>query len=403
VASLAFVSQKNQARRLQRFLTKTTQGSDLLEKLKGQTELVFLDWADKNEPIADELHELAATLGNAKITRVALPGSALVITKAKYRDLNSIYDSLLQSKSKLEIALMLSFEGHYVLLADKLIARGAQLHFLEDGLGTYVHALAKSRVEIPGLPRTYYLALRGLVGPVLVQNQHFTFRGILTRFIREIIWGTVGKQIQNKERLIQGFRNFAYSYSSFPKLSKKLFPKAHHIKVDFALAMLDEIQDPELNQLKKTFDPADSVFISQAYSFELKLLEGIFHTALNSISGRLWIKLHPRTSPELKQNIMTAVANEPRLELLKDISPAENLIRALRPHTVFGLTSTSLTYAGSLSPASKIVSLSEYAIAELSTARDSRSRRTLKALEADSQVLGFFPEVDQLKRKPKKR
>jgi hypothetical protein len=396
VASLAFVSQKNQARRLQRFLTKTTHGSDLLEKLDGQTELVFLDWADKQEPIADELHELAATLGNAKITRVALPGSAQVITKVKYRDLNSIYDSLLQSKSTVDIALMLSFEGHYALLADQLVARGAQLHFLEDGLGTYVHALAQSRVEVPGLFRTYYLALRGLVGPVLARSQQFTFRGIITRFVREVFWGTTGKTIANKERLIGGFREFDYSYSSFPKLAKKLFPKAQHIKADFAVAMLDEIQDTELNRLKKTFDPADSVFIFQAYTFDEKLIEKMFQKALRT-SGRLFIKLHPRTSLELKSNIMSVVAKEPRLEILKDISPAENLIRALRPSKVFGLTSTSLTYVDALSPASKIVSLSEFAIAELSKARDSKSRRTLKALEADSKVLSFFPEISQLK------
>jgi hypothetical protein len=397
VASLAFVSQKNQARRLQRFLTKTTHGSDLLEKLAGQTELVFLDWADKQEPIADELHELAATLGNAKITRVALPGSAQVITKAKYRDLNSTYDSLFKAKNKVDIALMFSFEGHYSLLADQLVARGAQLHFLEDGLGTYVHALAQSRVEVPGALRTYYLGLRGLVGPFLVPNQQFTLSGIVTRFIREIFWGTTGRTIQSKERLIQGFRDFDYSYSSFPGLAKKLFPKAKHIKVDFAVAMLDEIQDPELNRLKKTFNPADSVFIFQAYSFDENLIENIFRTALNSMSGRLFIKLHPRTLPELRTNILTVAAKEPRLEVLKDISPAENLIRALRPSKVFGLTSTSLTYVDALSPASKIVSLSEYAIVELSKARDSKSRRTLKALKADSQVLSFFPEISQLK------
>jgi hypothetical protein len=56
-----------------------------------------------------------------------------------------------------------------------------------------------------------------------------------------------------------------------------------------------------------------------------------------------------------------------------------------------------LTYVDALSPASTIVSLSEYAIVELSKARDSKSRRTLKALEADSQVLSFFPEISQLK------
>jgi hypothetical protein len=115
------------------------------------------------------------------------------------------------------------------------------------------------------------------------------------------------------------------------------------------------------------------------------------------MSGKLFIKLHPRTLPELRANILTVVSNEPRLELLKDISPAENLIRALRPSKVFGLTSTSLTYVDALSPASKIVSLSEYVIAQLSKARDSKSQRTLKALGADSKVLSFFPEISQLK------
>ena len=251
--SLAFVSQKNQARRLQRFLTRTIQGADLLPKLQNQTTLVFLDWGDKNEPLASEFQDLASVLGTTETIRINLPGAALALTKAKYRDLSSIYDSLLSKQLKIDHGLMFSFEGHYALLAEKLVDRGAKLHFLEDGLGTYVHALSRTRVEIPGLFRTYYLALRGFFAPIISSANGFTIKGLAIRFVREVYWGTFGKPIEKPQLLLEGFRNFDYCYSSFPKLATRLFPASKHQKVEFALAMLDEVQDPELEIVKREF------------------------------------------------------------------------------------------------------------------------------------------------------
>jgi hypothetical protein len=396
VPSLAFVSQKNQARRLQRFLTRTIQGADLLRKLQNQTTLVFLDWGDKNEPLASEFQDLASVLGATETIRINLPGAALALTKAKYRDLSSIYDSLLSKKPQIDHGLMFSFEGHYALLAEKLVERGAKLHFLEDGLGTYVHALSRTRVEIPGLFRTYYLALRGVVAPIISSANGFTIKGLAIRFVREVFWGTFGKPIEKPQLLLEGFRNFDYCYSSFPKLATRLFPTSKHQKVEFALAMLDEVQDPELEIVKKEFKENDSVFIAQAYSFEEKQLSNIFALALGQIQGRLWIKTHPRTSTELLETLLLVTEQNPRLRILRDRSPAENLIRTLHPSTVFGLASTTLTYVDDLSPGSKTISLAEFALSELNNGKTLKSRRSAKALSDDRQVLRFFPEIRQL-------
>ena len=396
MANLVFVSQKNQARRLNRFLSRTPAGSELLEAVKGQVQLVFLDWGDKNEPMASDFEELAITLGIGSTKRIQLPGSSLVLTKAKYRDLNNIYDQLLDSVPEIEKAILFSFEGHYAILAEKLKVRGAQLHFVEEGLGSYVHALAKTRVEIPGLLRTYYLALRGLVSPILFRNSNFTFSGVMTRFARELLWGTIGKRIPDRDTLLAGFRDFDYCYSSFPHLAVKLFPNAQHTLTPFATAMVDETEDDSPSQEEGNFQDGDGVFIAQAYAFDEKILRKVFFAALEEVTGRLWIKLHPRTSPQLRESMLSVIADEPRLVLHTKDGPAENLIKNLKPRKVISLTSTTLIHVKELSPASRVLSLSQFAIAELSREKLLGNKRTLRALRVDSEVLEFFPDVVQL-------
>lgn len=396
MTNLVFLSQRNQARRLNAFLKKTPDGRVLLQDLLGKTEIVFLDWGDRNAPISEDFKELSQTLQDGTIARVSLPGSAQILTKAKLRDLNAIYDDILTVNSAVDYAIFFSFEGHYSLLARKLKALNSTLLFLEDGLGTYVHALSQTRVEIPNLIRTTYLATRGLVGSIINWSSDSKLRAIATRFLREIFWGAFGKQIQNREELLTGFRDFHKCYTSFPDLAAKLFPNSEQVHVSFASVMLDESYEGHAASRNHEFGSSDALFLAQAYLFDTESLTTIMKRCLDETEGRLWIKMHPRTSTRLADSFIDLIDKNPRLMLMDDLSPAENTVKALSPKKVFSLTSTSLSYVKELSPRSEAISLADFTIGHIKSRTLNKSRKVLKALSTDREVLRFFPEISQL-------
>jgi hypothetical protein len=160
--------------------------------------------------------------------------------------------------------------------------------------------------------------------------------------------------------------------------------------------MVDETEDDSPSQEEGNFQDGDGVFIAQAYAFDEKILRKVFFAALEEVTGRLWIKLHPRTSPQLRESMLSVIADEPRLVLHTKDGPAENLIKNLKPRKVISLTSTTLIHVKELSPASRVLSLSQFAIAELSREKLLGNKRALRALRVDSEVLKFFPDVVQL-------
>lgn len=381
-----------------RFLSRSEPGKALSKQIQGDSRVVFLDWGSGTDVDEPEIQGLALALGDAPIHKIELPGASYAITKAKHRDLNNIYDRILAEIGTPSSAYMFSYEGHYSILASKLVKLGSKVCLVEDGLGTYVHSQSNNRVLLPGFISTLGFAVRGFLGPIIFRTPDHSISRLFVRFVRELVWLVIGGSIPDKKVLTQGFRNFDTCYTSFPEVAKQIFPDSEHLEVSFAEVMIDQNLSPESRAMTSQFGRADSLFLAQVYVFTQAQLERIYLAALELSEGDCWIKLHPRTSELQKELIFAAVTGvgSARLKFAIDSSPAENMIQALKPKLVISLASTSLAYVEKLSPSSQAVSLAGFALSILAERPNRRSKRVIKTLSADAAVLKYFPRIREL-------
>lgn len=395
---LLVVSQKNQALRLARLLTRDPSGISILEKIKNNAILLYLDWGDPTAPVPSQLNELAETVGTQNLTRISVPGNSYLITKARLRDFETIYQSFCEQTGKIESAFLFSYEGHYSVLATFLHQTGTKLYLVEDGLGMFVHGEENQRVQIPNTFQTLFFAARGLVGPIMRQALNFSIRGLLIRFSREVFWGLFGKDRRNRELLQRGFREFDVCITTFPELAREMFKSAEQINVPFPLLMLEAVDKSDFGEMSKTFSSNDGVLLLQTYPFTQDEMESLIQLALKQVSGTLWVKTHPRTPEASLQLIHSACQNveSVRTQIINLELPAENIIATFKPRKVFSLASTTLTYVQKLSPETEVASLADFALDFLAKTNDRRARRLVSTLSADRAILNKFPSVTQI-------
>jgi hypothetical protein len=392
---LTVVSQKNQALRLRLFLSDSEAGRRIREKIQFSTILLYLDWADASAPIPDEILELSKTLGDAPIQRVSLPSATQVFTRLRFRDFSTIYRKILADHPDLEKAYLMSYEGHYALMARILKNAGVSLTLIEEGLGTYVHSFDNRRIIVPNLTGTLVQAVKGFLGPIIKQAPNSSLPALFKRAVREVYWAFFGEAITNKNEIISGFRDFKTFHSSFPDLAKKVFPSAKVKFTPFGLVMLRATEISNQAQEVSPLDPKDSIFLGQTYPLSSLQLKAILDRALETTPGNLWIKPHPRLTLDGRQVLLEAVklTGSNRLLLLENKNPAEYDIYQLRPNLVFSLTSSALTYANQVHPTCECISLADLAISLLDASSLRSDRRTRTVLAADRAVLEFFPHI----------
>ena len=389
------VSQKNQALRLRLFLSDSEAGRRIREKIQLSTLVLYLDWGDSTAPIPDEIKELSKTLGDAPIQRVTLPNATQVFTRLRFRDFSTIYEKVLTDNPDLEKAYLMSYEGHYAVMARILNTAGVSLTLIEEGLGTYVHSFDNRRISVPNLGGTLFQAAKGFLGPIINRDPSTSISAIFQRAVREVYWGIFGEPVANKNEIISGFREFKTVHSSFPDLAKKVFPSAKVKFTPFGLVMLRATESGNKAQSVSTLDAKDSLFLGQTYPLSSLQLKAILERALEITPGNIWIKPHPRLTPDGWQVFLEAVSltGSNRLLFLENNNPAEYDIYQLRPNLVLSLTSSALTYANQVHPACSCISLADLAISLLDASSTRADRRTRTILAADRAVLEFFPHI----------
>lgn len=392
---LTVVSQKNQALRLRLFLSDSEAGRRIREKIQLSTLVLYLDWGDSTAPIPDEINELSKTLGDAPIQRVTLPNATQVFTRLRFRDFSTIYEKVLTDNPDLEKAYLMSYEGHYAVMARILNTAGVSLTLIEEGLGTYVHSFDNRRVVVPNLGGTLFQAAKGFLGPIIKRDPNTSIPAVFQRAVREVYWAFFGEPVANKNEIISGFREFKTFHSSFPDLAKKVFPSAKVKFTPFGLVMLRATESGNKSQSVSTLDAKDSLFLGQTYPLSSLQLKAILERALEITPGNIWIKPHPRLTEDGRQVFLEAVSltGSNRLMFLENNNPAEYDIYLLRPNLVLSLTSSALTYANQVHPACSCISLADLAIGLLDASSTRADRRTRTILAADRAVLEFFPHI----------
>jgi hypothetical protein len=392
---LTVVSQKNQALRLRLFLSDSEAGRRIREKIQLSTLVLYLDWGDSTAVIPDEILELSKTLGDAPIQRVTLPSATQVFTKLRFRDFSTIYEKVLTDNPDLEKAYLMSYEGHYAVMARIFKDAGVSLTLIEEGLGTYVHSFDNRRISVPNLVGTLFQAAKGFLGPIIKRDPSTSISAVFQRAVREVYWGIFGEPVANKNEIISGFREFKTFHSSFPDLAKKVFPNAKVKFTPFGLVMLRATESGNKAHSVSTLDTKDSLFLGQTYPLSSLQLKAILERALELTPGNIWIKPHPRLTADGRQVFLEAVSltGSNRLMFLENNNPAEYDIYQLRPNLVLSLTSSALTYANQVHPACSCISLADLAISLLDASSSRADRRTRTILAADRAVLEFFPHI----------
>jgi hypothetical protein len=371
------VSQKNQALRLRLFLSDSEAGRRIREKIQLSTLVLYLDWGDSTAPIPDEINELSKTLGDAPIQRVTLPNATQVFTRLRFRDFSTIYEKIVTDNPDLEKTYLMSYEGHYAVMARILNTAGVSLTLIEEGLGTYVHSFDNRRISVPNLGGTLFQAAKGFLGPIISRDPSTSISAIFQRAVREVYWGIYGEPVANKNEIISGFREFKTFHSSFPDLAKKVFPSAKVKFTPFGLVMLRATESGNKSQNVSTLDAKDSLFLGQTYPLSSLQLKAILERALEITPGNIWIKPHPRLTADGRQVFLEAVSltGSNRLMFLENNNPAEYDIYQLRPNLVLSLTSSALTYANQVHPACSCISLADLAISLLDASSTRADRR----------------------------
>lgn len=392
---LTVVSQKNQALRLRLFLSDSEAGRRIREKIQLSTLVLYLDWGDSTAPIPDEVFELSKTLGDAPIQRLTLPSATQVFTRLRFRDFSTLYEKILTDNPDLEKAYLMSYEGHYALMARILSNAGVSLTLIEEGLGTYVHSFDNRRISVPNLVGTLFQAAKGFLGPIIKRDPNTSIPAIFQRAVREVYWGIFGEPVANKNEIVSGFREFKTFHTSFPDLAKKVFPNAKAKFTPFGLVMLRATEIGSKAESVSTLDAKDSLFLGQTYPMSALQLKAILERALEITPGSIWIKPHPRLASDGWQVLLGAVnlTDSNRLKFLENNNPAEYDIYQLRPNLVLSLTSSALTYANQVHPSCKCISLADLAIGLLDASSTRADRRTRTILAADRAVLEFFPHI----------
>ena len=392
---LTVVSQKNQALRLRLFLSDSEAGRRIREKIQFSTLVLYLDWADSTAPIPDEILELSKTLGDSPIQRLTLPSATQVFTRLRFRDFSTLYRKMLTDNPDLEKAYLMSYEGHYALMARILKHAGVSLTLIEEGLGTYVHSFDNRRIVVPKLAGTLFQAAKGFLGPIIKRAPNTSIPALFKRAVREVYWGIFGEPVAMPNEIISGFREFKTFHSSFPDLAKMIFPSAKVKFTPFGLVMLRATESQSEVQSVSNLDPKDSIFLGQTYPLSSLQLKAIFDRALDLTAGNLWIKPHPRLTPDGRQVLEEAanLTGSARLMFLESNNSAEYDIYQLRPNLVLSLTSSALTYANQVHPNCACISLADLALSLLDASNTRADRRTGTVLAADRAVLEFFPHI----------
>lgn len=392
---LVVVSQKNQALRMRLFLLESEAGKRVREKIENSCLILFLDWGDSAAALPQELIELAKILGDSPVKRVTLPSATQVFTKLRFRDFKTIYQNLVSTNPKLEKAYLFSYEGHYAVLARTLSDAGVSLTLIEEGLGTYVHSFDNQRIIVPNLVGTLFQAAKGLLGPIVKPAPNTSIPALIKRALREVYWGFFGEPVTNPNEVISGFRDFKTFHSSFPDIAKQLFPHAKVKFTPFGLVMLRAVEAKDTSPKAQILGSRDSIFLGQTYPLSSYVMSEILKKAIEITTGNLWIKPHPRLSPDGRIVLEEAarLASIDRVFFLDNDNSAEYDFYQYRPNLVIGLTSSAMTYASQVHSNCTCITLADLALNLLEKSKNRTDKRTRTVLAADRAVLEFFPHI----------
>lgn len=273
--------------------------------------------------------------------------------------INRNYKNLVE-RTNAKSVFLLSFEKHYSVLASMVKERGALLNLIEEGTATY-----KSRQV---QEEKFY---NKIICMCLVFDPHM--RNAMTRWE---VFDTV--------------------YGAYPRLLKGLF-EAKNYEQYFAHSI-----DAGLPVTIQNFGitEEDMIYVNQRYpikdSIYAEVLVDILDTIAENSQRRIFIKMHPKDSHNLKIQFQSAISQKKKVGTLllieNDDFIVEAIIKLTKPKAVIGLTSTTLVYAPLVSKETKVISIAPFFLEKLKM----HTKRATEQIWEHYKILENFEHIRSL-------
>lgn len=235
---------------------------------------------------------------------------------------------------------ILSFEKHYCLLASYAKKKGILVNLVEEGTATYKYD-------------NYEQANQAIIDSFSKEEKRKAF------LIRTM---PIFKELRP---VLNIHRDFNTIYAVYPKALASIFNAKHYVEF-FLYENIKVTNEIEKVNQEYNIGENDIIFLNQRYPFPQDLYASSLISSLVTHFGiesgqKIFIKLHPKDSEELKEALKREIELNNYQENIILIDRygflVEGLIALSKPKYVSALTSTGLVYSSKISPRTRSVSI----------------------------------------------
>lgn len=235
---------------------------------------------------------------------------------------------------------ILSFEKHYCLLASYAKKKGILVNLVEEGTATYKYD-------------NYEQANQAIIDSFSKEEKRKAF------LIRTM---PIFKELRP---VLNIHRDFNTIYAVYPKALASIFNAKHYVEF-FLYENIKVTNEIEKVNQEYNIGENDIIFLNQRYPFPQDLYASSLISSLVTQFGiesgqKIFIKLHPKDSEELKEALKREIELNNYQENIILIDRygflVEGLIALSKPKYVSALTSTGLVYSSKISPRTRSVSI----------------------------------------------
>ncbi|MGR6981665.1 alpha-2,8-polysialyltransferase family protein [Testudinibacter sp. P27/CKL/0425] len=366
IENLFFISNLGQLAQVEALIKK--------EKFKNCFLIILYTKKNLRAPKMTAGHVLEELFLGLDFLELPLSPNTIEIKRLVY--LNNTYNRLIKSLKPNKI-FMLSFEKHYALLIANARLLGVKVNLVEEGSGTYKY---ENESE----------ANKAIISNLTNQEKKTAF------FIQ---YFPFFKSLKHALVIPKYFDNL---YVSFPELLENTFNFRR--SSEFFLYDKDAPISNKMKNISESYSLSDNdiFFLNQRYSFLNELYIDKLLYILKSYSvffkTRVFIKLHPRDTPEFKKVLREKIKFlSPDIKIFLLDEPdflIEPLIFLVKPKIILGLSSTALIYTIKLSEKTRCISIYPTLKVEMQTEAD--NEQDFLTPDNHFEILSNFKHVEIL-------
>lgn len=311
----------------------------VIKKEKLLNSILVILYTNKNKKMPALVRNSANRSLFNRVLLLQLPSYPNKINIKNLMRINNTYQKMIRDISPHRL-FILSFEKHYCLLANFAAKKGIEVNLVEEGTATYKY--------------DSYDQANSIIRNTFTKEEKRS--AILIKSL---------PMFKELRPALGIYKDFHTIYACHPQALKQVFESSKY--KEFFLYENIAINDDTV-RIKEEYKISknDIIYLNQRYPFP----QDIYATTLISIlswhlkmngQSKIFIKLHPKDSEELKSALRDEIIREKLVNNIILIDKynflVEGLIHISQPKEVIALTSTGLIYANKISPHTTSISI----------------------------------------------